>query len=233
MKKLLPVAAALVLAAGAAVFWPVSGNGELTAFGAAEAQEGEIDTSIVTEMSLGDPDAPVTVVEYASATCPHCRSFHQNTFDQIKENYIDTGKVHFIYREVYFDRFGLWAGMVARCGAPAGEEVDAARQTASEKRYFAIMDMIYEQQPEWLEADGPAGIAQNLSKIGRTAGLSSEQVDACLQDAAMAQAMVALYQENAEADEVTSTPTFIIDGEKYSNMPYDEFAGVLDEKLAD
>ncbi len=232
MNKLIPFAAALVLAAGAAVFWPVSGNGALT-FGAVEAQEGEVDTSIVTEMTLGDADAPVTVIEYASATCPHCRNFHMTAFDQLKENYIDTGKVHFIYREVYFDRFGLWAGMVARCGAPAGEETDAARMSAAEKRYFAIMDMIYRQQSEWLEGDGPAAIAQNLSKIGRTAGLSSDQVDACLQNAEMAQAMVALYQENAEADDVTSTPTFIIDGEKYSNMPYDEFAKVLDEKLAD
>ncbi|WP_425053260.1 DsbA family protein [Psychromarinibacter sp. S121] len=232
MNKILPFAAALVLAAGATVFWPTgNSSSELTAFGAAQAQEGEVDTSIVTEMALGDPDAPVTVIEYASATCPHCKNFHLTVLDQLKENYIDTGKVRFIYREVYFDRFGLWAGMLARCGAPRGADADPAQLEASQKRYFAIMDMVFEQQSDWLNADTPAGIADNLSKIGRTAGLSADMVDECLQDAEMAQAMVTLYEQNREADDISSTPSFIIDGQKYSNMNYDDFAAALDEKL--
>lgn len=231
MNKLFPLASILALALGAVLFWPTSTPGELTAFGAAEAQEGEVDTSIVKEMVLGNEDAPVTVIEYASATCPHCANFHANQFEQLKENYIDTGKIKFVYREVYFDRFGLWAGMLARCGMPKGEDADEAKMEASQKRYFAIMGMIFDQQKEWLEADSPAGIAQNLSKIGRTAGLSADQVDACLQDAEMAEAMVQVFQENAEADDITSTPSFIINGEKFSNMPYDEFAETLDGML--
>ncbi|MGI1662313.1 DsbA family protein [Palleronia sp. KMU-117] len=187
-------------------------------FGSAAAQEAAPDTSRVVEMTLGDPNAPVTVIEYASFTCPHCKAFHDGAFGDLKANYIDTGKVHFIYREVYFDRFGLWAAMVARCGGP--------------ERYFGISDLLYEQQRDWLADGDPATIADNLRKIGRTAGLTDEQVDACLQDRGMAEAMVAVYQENAERDGVDSTPSFLINGKKHSNMSYADFAAILDEELA-
>ena len=93
------------------------------------------------------------------------------------------------------------------------------------------MDMVFEQQSDWLNADTPAGIADNLSQIGRTAGLSAEMVDECLQDADMAQAMVTLWEENQAADDITSTPSFIIDGQKYSNMNYADFSAALDERL--
>lgn len=186
--------------------------------GAVSAQSADgADTSLVADMVLGDPDAPVTVIEYASFTCPHCRTFHKTVLPQLKANYIDTGQVRFIHREVYFDRYGLWAGMVARCG---GEE-----------RYFGIIDLIYDQQSEWTASNDPAVVADNLRRIGRTAGMSNEQVDACLQDADMANAMVAAYQEHAEADGINSTPSFVIDGRRYSNMSYADFAALLDEKL--
>jgi protein-disulfide isomerase len=187
-------------------------------FGAATAQSADADTSMVVEMSLGNPDADVTVIEYASFTCPHCRTFHETAFKDLRTNYIDTGKIHFIYREVYFDRYGLWAAMIARCGGP--------------ERYFGIAELIYTQQAEWTAGNDPAVIAENLRKIGRTAGLSNEELDACLQDAAMAEAMVAVYQKNAEADGITSTPSFLVNGEKYSNMSYADFAAILDKELA-
>jgi protein-disulfide isomerase len=182
-----------------------------------QAQDAEVDTSMVQEMSIGAQDAPVTVIEYASFTCPHCASFHSSVLPQLKSDYVDSGKVRFVYREVYFDRYGLWAGMVARCGG--GE------------RYFGIIDMIYDQQRSWTQGD-PATIAGNLRKIGLTAGLEAETVDACLQDADKAQAMYALYQQNADADDIKSTPSFVIDGETYSNMSYADFAELLDGKLA-
>ncbi|NRB00227.1 MAG: DsbA family protein [Rhodobacteraceae bacterium] len=186
--------------------------------GATWAQDATDGAPEILEMSLGNPDAPVTVIEYASFTCPHCKRFHESTFKELKENYIDTGRIHFIYREVYFDRFGLWAGMVARCG---GEE-----------RYFGITDLIYEQQSEWTAGDDPAMVADNLRRIGRTAGLTDDEVNACLQDGDKAQALVALYQENAVADDVSGTPTFIINGDSYSNMSYADFSRILDEKLS-
>jgi len=173
----------------------------------------------VTDMTLGDADAPVTFVEYASFTCPHCATFHEEVLPQLKRDYIDTGKVRYIYREVYFDRYGLWAGMVARCGG--------------EMRYFGLADMIYERQRDWTQGDSPAAVAENLRRIGRTAGLNDDQLDACLTDADKAQAMVATYEENAARDGVTGTPSFVIDGQMYSNMPYGDLRAILDDKIAD
>lgn len=220
MNKILTgLAAVLLVALGG---WWLLGNSQtstgpsLSPISTAEAQD--VDTSQVLEMSLGDPDAPITIVEYASFTCPHCANFHAGPLQQLKTDYIDTGKVHFIYREVYFDRYGLWAGMVARCAGPL--------------RYFAVSDMIYDQQREWTASGDPAGIAEALRKIGKVAGLDDAALDACFADAEKAQAMVALYQENAARDDIRSTPSFLIDGQKYSNMSYADFAKILDEKLA-
>ena len=86
-------------------------------------------------MTLGAEDAPVEVIEYASFTCPHCANFHETVFDQLKANYIDTGKVKFTYREVYFDKYGMWASLIARCG----DDPD---------RFFGITDMLYSTQDE-------------------------------------------------------------------------------------
>lgn len=186
----------------------------------AHAQEAaDIDTSMVQDMSIGNPDSSVTVIEYASFTCPHCASFHATTFKDLKADYIDTGKINFIHREVYFDRFGLWAGIMARCGENA------------ENRYFGIADIIYEQQSVWARQDDPNDIVASLRNIGKTAGLSDGELDACFQDADKAQALYAFFVKNSEADNVTGTPSFIINGEKYSNMPYDELKQVLDAEL--
>jgi protein-disulfide isomerase len=215
-RRFLILSAAALAAAGSYGFLARGGNAPLPV-DMAIAQDGDVDTSRVLEMTLGDPDAPLTVVEYASFTCPHCRTFHEGPFKQIKANYIDTGRIHFIYREVYFDRFGLWAGMLARCAGP--------------ERYFGMAEMIYENQQQWLGNGDPATIADNLRRLGRTAGLSDEEVNACLQDGDLARAMVAVYQQNAEADGIDSTPSFVIDGRKYTNMSYADFAAILDEKL--
>ncbi|MCR9089276.1 MAG: DsbA family protein [Rhodobacteraceae bacterium] len=215
----------LFLLAGAtalSIFGLPSAHSSLGHGGAAHAQsaEAEQDTGSteIVEMTLGDPDAPITVVEYASFTCPHCATFHKTVFKELKENFIDTGKVQFVHREVYFDRFGLWAGMVARCGGP--------------ERYFGITDMVYSTQSEWTSGGDPATVVGNLRRIGKTAGLSDAELDACLADGEKAEALVAWYQENADADGVQGTPTFIIDGVQHSNMSYDDFAEILDEKLS-
>lgn len=171
----------------------------------------------IVEMVLGDPEAPVEVIEYASFTCPFCRSFHQTTLPQIKANYIDTGLVRFVSREVYFDRFGLWAGMVARCAGP--------------DRYFGIVDLIYDQQAEWTQG-APADVAENLRRIGRVAGLTNEQLDTCLTDAAMAQAMIANHEANMAVHDIPGTPHFVIDGQMHGNMSYEDFAAILDERIA-
>ncbi len=173
----------------------------------------------VPDMVMGQADAPVTVVEYASFTCPHCGNFHRTVFEEFRKNYIDTGKVRFVYREVYFDKFGLWAGMIARCGG--------------EMKYFGIAGLLYTTQKEWIGDAQEATIAENLRKTGLKAGIGKEQLDACLNDQTMAKAMVANFQKQATEDKVEATPTFIINGEKHSGeMSYEEFAKLLDTALA-
>ncbi len=174
------------------------------------------DAKEVVEMSLGNPDAAVTLTEYASFTCPHCATFHTSVMPSLKTDYIDTGKIKFIYREVYFDRLGLWGGMLARCG---GSE-----------RYFGIIDMLYKRQREWTKGSGEE-IAENLYKIGRIAGLKNEDMEACLQDQDMAKALVADFQKNAEADNIDSTPTLLINGVKHGNQSYGDLQELLNAQL--
>ena len=82
------------------------------------AAQAETDKPAVTEMILGDVNAPIEIIEYASMTCPHCANFHSDVYPQLKANYIETGKVKFVFREVYFDKYGMWASMIARCAGP-------------------------------------------------------------------------------------------------------------------
>lgn len=170
----------------------------------------------VKEMVLGNPDAAVTVMEYASYTCPHCASFHANTYPELKSNYIDTNKIKFIYRDVYFDRFGLWASMIARC---------------DDTKFFGITDMLYKKQPEWSRAGSAPDVVAEMRKIGLLAGLSNEQMDACLNNQPMAEALVARFQETTEADDVNSTPTLLVNGTKYSNMSYTQLSDLIEQEL--
>ena len=184
--------------------------------GAANAQEAaDVDTSSIVDMALGNPDAPVTVIEYASYTCPHCARFHEGAFKQLKTDYIDTGKINFVYREVYFDRYGLWASMIARCAG-------------STDAFFGMSDLIYQGQSEWTRAGDPGAIVGELRKIGLLAGLDAETMEACLQDGEKAQTLVAWYQQNATEDGIESTPSFVINGQKYSNLSFAEMAEVID-----
>ena len=178
----------------------------------AAAQE----AAVVQEMTLGNPDASVQVIEYASYTCPHCATFHQTALKQLKENYIDTGKIGFTYREVYFDKYGMWASMIARC---------------EPEKFFGISDMIYQGQQDWARAGSDAAVADALRKIGLLAGIDKDKLETCLTDADKLRALVGWYQANAEEHGITGTPSFVINGKTYSNMSYADFAAILDEQL--
>ena len=195
------IGSAAVAVAGLGSWYLTSrgGSDDDLLFGAANAQEADVDTSGILEMAKGDPEAAVTIIEYASYTCPHCRNFHESLMPRLQADYIDTGLVRFIYREVYFDRPGLWASMVARCGGEA--------------KFFGITDLIYEGQSEIFSGEG-ADIAANLRRVGLVAGLDEAELDACMADAEFAQALVGWYNQNRDADDVQSTPTFLINGEK-------------------
>lgn len=173
----------------------------------------------IPDMVIGDADAPIEMIEYASFTCPHCARFHADVYPLLKADYIDSGKVKFIYREVYFDRFGLWASMIARCGGEA--------------RFFGLSNLIYEKQREWSASGDPAIVIEELRTLAKTAGLNDEALDACMSDAEQAQALVGWYQANAERDQVSSTPSFLINGEKHGNMNYADMQVLLDGLLPD
>jgi len=183
----------------------------------AQDASADIDTSVIQEMVLGDENAPITMIEYASYTCPHCASFHNNVFHDLQKDYIDTGKVKFVFREVYFDRFGLWASMLARCG---GQE-----------RFFGVNDLLFSKQSEWLSGGQDGSIAANLNKIGLSAGFTPDEITACFEDTDKAQTLIAWYQENATKDDVRATPSFVINGKPQANVNYTELKAVLDAAL--
>ncbi len=190
------------------------------ATGTAVFAQDSAEAPVIQDISMGDPNAPIKMVEYASYTCPHCANFHADVFPELKANFIDTGKVYFTFRPVYFDGPGLWADMLARC-------------TGDSEKYFGLAGILFERQAEWSRAGSQAGVAAGIVSVGNQAGINEETVLACLQDNDMAQALVADFQANAERDNVQATPSFVIDGEMTDNMSYASFAQLLNEKLGE
>ena len=176
---------------------------------------------VMGDVVMGNADAALTVIEYASVTCPACAAFHATTWPKFKEAYIDTGKIRFVLREIYFDRYGLWAGMTARCGGEAG--------------YYPMMDQFMKQQEFWFRRhaqSNPDEIGREIQKIGRLSGLDAPSLNACLSDQDYAKALITAYQENSAADEVSRTPTFIIGGDKHEGvLTFEEISELVDAKL--
>ena len=231
MKRILPMIIAALVGVGAYFIFvhetssSVSQSVELTAPAEAVATEvadnadgnAEVGTSTIPDMMIGNPDAKVTVIEYASYTCPHCASFHAGTFKDLKKNYIDTDKINFVFREVYFDRYGLWASMIARCAGP--------------EKFFGLTDLMFQSQSSWTRAGEPAAIIDELRKLGRLAGIDGETLEVCLNDNEKAKTLIAWYQEKAGADNIDSTPSFIINGKKHTNMSFAEMSEIIDAEL--
>ena len=216
-RRLLLGAAALALVGG--VVWSQLGGSQTTGAAIAASDYADVDTSSIVEMTMGPEDAPVTVVEYASLTCPHCARFHETTFQELKRDFIDTGKIHYIYRDVFFDGAGLRGSLLARCAGPT--------------RFFGMNDLLFTRQKEWLDAKTMSDVMDNLVRIGKVAGLGEEQIVACIEDQEKAEVLEAWFRQHAEKDEITSTPTVVIDGKKYGNPSYAELKKTLDEKLAE
>jgi protein-disulfide isomerase len=191
--------------------------------GAADTTAESKDQGKVTLMSpgplpreaLGDPKAPVTVIEYASLTCPHCAHFDETTFPVLKKDYIDAGKVYYIFREFPLDNFATAGFMLARC-VPQGQ-------------YFAVVHAFFKSQPELDAAPDPLKWLEGFAK---QIGLTPEQTHACLTNQKLLDAVMAVRQRAAEKFGVDATPTFFIDGKKYPGaMEPDELRKVLDPLL--
>lgn len=175
----------------------------------------------IQDFGIGDPAAKVQIHEYLSFTCPHCRHFHDEVYPRLKAEYIDTGKARLTYHEVFFDKYGLWGAMLARCGG--------------EMRYVGIVDMLYDKQTDWV-VDDPAAAVAELKKFGAIAGIDEATADACLKDQEVAKTLVAHYQSSvAEAfpnDSFQGTPSFIINGTTHGNMPWEELKQIIEDELA-
>ncbi len=151
-----------------------------------------------SDMVLGQKDAPVTIIEYASLSCQHCAKFHEETLPQFKKKYIDTGKVKLIFREFPLEKTAFWASIMARC--------------AGEGRYFALIETFFKKQHSWSRAEDPY---QALMKISQMGGLSSASIKQCAEDKALGDSIFQTRLEGEQRYNVRSTPSFVIDGETY------------------
>ena len=163
---------------------------------------------------LGDPKAPITVIEYASLTCSHCAHFHTQVLPEIKKKWIDTGKMKLVYRDFPLDQVAAKAAQIAEC--------------AGNDRYFGVLDIIFRGQPQWATAADPLA---EMAKPLRIAGMGESEIKACLANEAMSNAVIKDYQ-GGEAMGVNSTPTLFINGQLYRGAhSVEELDGVL-AKLA-
>ncbi|MBX3430580.1 MAG: thioredoxin domain-containing protein [Hyphomonadaceae bacterium] len=184
------------------------------------------------DMAIGNPNSGVTLVEYGSSMCSHCREFEETVFRELKTNYIDTNKIHYVFREVLapvdpqrvIPTIALAEYQVARCN------------NATPEQYFSRLGVMFEQQPAMFQAAGTSrqGVEAKLVEIGGAAGLSRETVMACIADPGGAERMTRLG-ELATRDNVTGTPTFFLNGQRLDDpsiMTYAGMAAALDAALA-
>ena len=171
---------------------------------------------ILSERVLGKADAPVTVIEYASMTCPHCAAFHAGPYPALKKEYIETGKVKFIFRDFPLDRLALAAAMMARC--------------APKERYFPVVDIILKTQQNWARVADPAAA---LSQIGLLAGISKETYQACVSNKAVFDGVMKIRNDGDKKFKVQSTPTIIVNGKTFEGQAtIEKLREVLDAELA-
>lgn len=194
------------------------GGGALAGLGVAGTQALAIDLEALNkapalgEMAMGPEDAKVTVIEYASATCPHCAAFHNDTFGTLKSEYIDTGKIRFLFREYPHNDAALAAFMLARC--------------APKEKYFALIDIFFTTQPQWMQSP-----REGLLNIAKQAGFSEESFNKCLSDEALAKSIIE-GRTIAEGFGVTGIPTFFINGEKVGgNQNIEDLKKIIDPLL--
>lgn len=155
---------------------------------------------------LGKPEAPVTIVEYGSYTCPHCAHFNNETLPHIESEFIEKGQVRLVFREFLRNRVDLAASLLARC--------------APQESYFKLVDVLFRSQDSWAFGDKPIDA---LKQIGRTAGIDPAKMDQCLADKALEDKLVAQTQEAIDKLKVEGTPTFFVNGTPYANLPFDDY----------
>jgi len=169
------------------------------------------------DMAMGSEKASVTIVEYASMTCPHCAHFDETTFPELKKRYIDTGKVRFIFREFPLDTLASAAFMLARC---AGEK--------DSSKYFAMIDTLFRQQQQWVTAKP----VPPLLAIAKQAGFTEKSFDDCLANQKLLDGIQNVRQRAIDVFKVHSTPTFFVNGGMYPGaLGIEDLAKIIDPQL--
>ncbi len=169
-----------------------------------------MDAGPLGEHIVGDANAPITIIEYASMTCPHCKRWHEDVYPEIKTKYIETGKAKLYFREFPFDPAAVAAFMLAEC---------------SGDKYFSMIDVLFKTQSTWKSGN----VRDNLEKIAKLAGFTQESFEACLKNQELLDNIVAIQQKAAKDYEVNATPTFFINGTKYSgSLSVEQMSDVLD-----
>ena len=164
-----------------------------------------------TDRVLGKADAPVTVIEYASLDCPHCAEFDTTVLPGVKKDFIDTGKVKLVLRDFPLSELAVKAAAIARC--------------APEDRYFAFMDVLFQQQESWVTAKDPVAALSQLARLG---GMSQAQVDECVKNQKIADAILAERIDGAKQFDIQGTPTLVVNGKKVDNpRTYADFEATL------
>lgn len=176
---------------------------------------GESSAAEIGEHAIGDPDAPVTIIEYSSLSCPHCAQFHSEVLPGLKERYVETGKVRFVFQDFPLDENSVNAAVIAHCSGP--------------DRYVGFLDVFFQTQASWATAADPKSALKQLGKLG---GLSDDQMDTCLADETLVNGILQSRLDGQNEYKVQSTPTFVINGETYpGSRSVDAFAEIIDPLL--
>jgi protein-disulfide isomerase len=215
-RKFLHSVSAFALLTG---FAAMVGEAGLSLIGEARAQTVPMDQLMapqaLPDQALGKADAPVTIVEYASMTCPHCAHFHKTTYPELKTRYIDTGKVRFVFREFPLDRLAAAGAMLARC-AGDGE------------KYFGVVELLFENQDKWVVRQP----LPHLVDLAKQAGFTQASVEKCLADTELLKKLEQERDDASKKYKVESTPTLFVNGTKAAGAAsIEELAKQIDALL--
>ena len=167
------------------------------------------------EIFLGNKDAKIVVIEYASMTCSHCANFHKEVYPKIKENYIDTNKIKFIFRDFPLDKQALFGSVLAKC--------------APKEKYFDFVKLILNTQKKWIASDDT--FQDKLKNIGKLAGLNENKINTCFKDEQIVDNILKSRSDAEKKYNITSTPSLIINEKKYSAMSYETFEKIIESLI--
>ena len=167
------------------------------------------------EFFLGNKNAKIVVIEYASMTCIHCATFHKQVYPKIKKNYIDTNKIKFIFRDFPLDKQALFASVLAKC--------------APKDKYFNFVKLILTNQEKWISNDDT--FMNKLRNIGKLAGLNENKINSCFKDEKMVDNIIRTRSIGEEKYNINSTPSLIINEKKYSAMSYENFEKIIENLI--